>query len=150
MSAKVGEVQVTAVDATHDGGRPFARFSAEAIGYVLTGPERSVYFAGDTDIFDGMADLAGMVDVALLPIAGWGPTIGSGHLGPESAALAAAMLSPRIAVPIHWGTFYPLGLARLRPGPLLRPPGQFVEAMARHAPQVEVRVLSPGEGLPLA
>ena len=63
----------------------------------------------------------GGLDLALLPIWGWGTSIGAGHLDPERAARAAALLSPRMVVPIHWGTLYPLGLARLRPGPCARP-----------------------------
>jgi len=82
--------------------------------------------------------------LALLPIWGWGPSIGPGHLHPERAARAAALLSPRIVVPIHWGTLYPLGLARLRPDPLRSPPRQFEAWMRDLAPQVEARVLTPG------
>jgi hypothetical protein len=47
-------------------------------------------------------------------------------------------------VPIHWGTFYPVGLRRLRPEPLVRPPLEFVRLAQELAPQVEVRVLQPG------
>ena len=62
-----------------------------------------------------MAALDDELDLALLPVWGWGPNLGPGHLDPERAARAAAMLSPRVAVPIHWGTFFPLGLAPLLP-----------------------------------
>ncbi|HEY5815141.1 MAG TPA: MBL fold metallo-hydrolase, partial [Solirubrobacterales bacterium] len=106
--------------------------------------------AGDTDLFEGMADLGPGLDLALLPIWGWGPTLGAGHLDPERAARAAALLAPRIAVPIHWGTLYPLGLARLRPDPLRMPPREFAARMRDLAPQVEARVLAPGESTSLA
>jgi L-ascorbate metabolism protein UlaG (beta-lactamase superfamily) len=142
-STRIGEVAVTATEAWHPGGGRFERGS-EAIGFLL-GSSRRVYFAGDTDLFDGMDGLGGDLDLALLPIWGWGPTIGPGHLDPERAARAAALLSPRIAIPIHWGTLYPFGLARLRPGPLRSPPRQFVARMRELAPQVEARVLAPGE-----
>jgi L-ascorbate metabolism protein UlaG (beta-lactamase superfamily) len=144
-SAAVGEVTVRAVEAVHPGGSRFER-GGEAIGFLLEGSRR-VYFAGDTDLFDGMRELAPGLDLALLPIWGWGPNLGPGHLDPERAARAAALLSPRVAVPIHWGTLYPLGLDRLRPGPLRSPPDRFVAAMREQAPQVEARVLSPGEAL---
>ncbi len=147
-SSRVGEVIVTAVEARHPAGGRLERRS-EAVGFLLAG-RRRVYFAGDTDLFDGMAELAPGLDLALLPIWGWGTSIGPGHLDPERAARAAALLSPRIAVPIHWGTLYPLGLARLRPGPLRAPPREFAEWMRALAPQVEARVLSPGEATSLS
>ncbi len=147
-STRVGEVAVTAVEADHEGARRGAA-DAEAIGFLLEA-ERRVYFAGDTDLFDGMAGLAGDLDLALLPIWGWGPSLGPGHLDPERAARAAALLSPRVAVPIHWGTLYPAGLARLRPDPLRQPPRRFAAAVRELAPQVEIRVLAPGEATSLA
>jgi L-ascorbate metabolism protein UlaG (beta-lactamase superfamily) len=165
-SSRVGPLTVTAVEANHpNGGRLLERRSA-AVGFVVEGPgrvegseqaeretsppRRRVYFAGDTDLFEGMRDLAGNLDVALLPVWGWGTSIGAGHLDPERAARAAALLAPRIAIPIHWGTLYPLGLARLRPGPLRAPPREFAATARELAPQVEVRVLSPGESTSLA
>lgn len=147
--AAVGELTVTAVDARHDGGRRrFAR-ETEAIGFLVAG-RRQVYFAGDTDYFPGMEGLSPGLDLALLPIWGWGPSLGAGHLDPEGAARAAAALSPRLAVPIHWGTLYPFGLRRLRGAPLRKPAEEFADSLRRLAPQVEARVLSPGESTPLA
>ena len=67
----------------------------------------SVFFAGDTDLFDEMSGLVPKLDLALLPIWGWGPTIGPGHLDPGRAAEALTLLAPRLAVPIHWGTLRP-------------------------------------------
>jgi L-ascorbate metabolism protein UlaG (beta-lactamase superfamily) len=144
-SAGVGDVRVTATEANHPaGGRRFERAS-RAVGFELTG-QRRIYFAGDTDLFDGMEGIGeDGIDLALLPIWGWGTSIGAGHLDPKRAARAAALLSPRAVVPIHWGTLYPLGLARLRPGPLHAPPREFVAQMRALAPQVEARVLAPGE-----
>jgi L-ascorbate metabolism protein UlaG (beta-lactamase superfamily) len=148
-SSQAGELTVTAVEAHHDtGGRRFAK-EAEAIGFLIRG-RRSVYFAGDTDYFPAMEDLSPGLDLALLPIWGWGPTIGAGHLDPEGAARAAAALSPRLAVPIHWGTLYPFGLRRLRGRPLRSPGEEFAAHMHELAPQVGTRVLSPGESTSLA
>jgi L-ascorbate metabolism protein UlaG (beta-lactamase superfamily) len=147
-SARIGKVTVTATEAWHPGGGRFER-NSEAVGFLLGGSRR-VYFAGDTDLFDGMDGLGDDLDLALLPIWGWGPTLGPGHLDPARAARAAALLSPRVAIPIHWGTLYPLGLARLRPGPLRSPPREFVVRMRELAPQVEARVLPPGEATSLS
>lgn len=148
-SSTVDALTVTAVEAHHDGGGRKHAAKARSLGFLIGG-HRSVYFAGDTDLFQGMADLAPDLDLALLPIWGWGPTLGRGHLDPKRAAEAAALLSPRLAVPIHWGTLYPLGLARLRPDPLRLPGERFATFVGDLAPQVATRVLSPGESTSLA
>ncbi|HEY5709440.1 MAG TPA: MBL fold metallo-hydrolase [Solirubrobacterales bacterium] len=149
-SGSVGGVRVTATEANHPaGGRRFERAS-RAVGFDLSG-RRRIYFAGDTDLFDGMEGIGDEgIDLALLPIWGWGTSIGAGHLDPERAARAAALLSPRAVVPIHWGTLYPFGLARLRPDPLHSPPREFANWMRALAPQVEARVLAPGEATSLS
>jgi L-ascorbate metabolism protein UlaG (beta-lactamase superfamily) len=136
---------ITAVKATHDGRRyPFPRSVApHAVGFVIRG-SRSVYFAGDTDLFPEMAELAGQVDAALLPVGGWGPGLGPGHLDPERAAEAARIIGPRIAIPIHWGTLALPRLLRWRTPHEAAGP-RFAELAARLAPAVEVRVLTPGE-----
>jgi L-ascorbate metabolism protein UlaG (beta-lactamase superfamily) len=148
-SSRIGQLTVTAVEARHDAGRRRLAREVQAIGFLARG-HRSVYFAGDTDLFEGMRTLAPDLDLALLPIWGWGPTLGPGHLDPRRAAEAAALLSPRLAVPIHWGTLYPFGLARLRPGRLRLPGQEFASYMRELAPHVRTRVLSPGESTSLA
>jgi L-ascorbate metabolism protein UlaG (beta-lactamase superfamily) len=140
----MGDVEIRAVRAEHDRSRgPFGA-SADPVGYVVSG-STSIYFAGDTDLFDEMADL-GPVDVALIPIWGWGPGLGGGHLDPGRAAVAVARIGPRVVVPIHWGTYFPihLGLAG-RPGFVDLPPVEFAAALKEHAPGVELRVLRVGE-----
>ena len=148
-SHRVGPVLVTATTADHDIGR--RGVSAEPVGYLVEGSRR-VYFAGDTDLFDGMAALGESgLDLALLPVWGWGPTLGAGrHMDPERAARAAALLAPRLAVPIHWGTFYPAGLARHRPRPLSAPPREFAARARALAPAVEVRIAPPGSAVAFA
>ena len=141
-------VRIEAIRADHDGRRrPFGP-SAESLGYRITGSS-CVYFAGDTDLFAEMADLAGTVDVALLPVWGWGPRLGSGHLDPGRAAEAVLRIRPRLAIPIHWGTLYPFVLARFWPHPLGDPPREFAREAARIAPATEVRILTPGEAIEL-
>jgi L-ascorbate metabolism protein UlaG (beta-lactamase superfamily) len=140
----IGDVELTGVRAVHDGYRNLHR-GAEiaALGYLVRRDGRTVYFAGDTDLFPEMADLE-EVDLGLLPIWGWGLSVGTGHLDPERATRALEMIRPRIAVPIHWGTFYPAGLRLLRPQPLTEPPREFARLAAAAVPEVEVRVLRPG------
>jgi L-ascorbate metabolism protein UlaG (beta-lactamase superfamily) len=143
----VGPVEVTAVEAVHDGRRrPFGGGpEADTLGFVVGA---RVYFAGDTDLFEGMAELSGL-DLALIPVWGWGPSLGAGHLDPPAAARATAVLQPRLAIPIHWGTFYPRGLARYRAHRLTQPPHEFAAEVARLAPDVAVSVLAPGEAVSL-
>jgi L-ascorbate metabolism protein UlaG (beta-lactamase superfamily) len=145
----IGEIELTGVPAEHDGRRDGrGRREIEPLGYVIRAGARAVYFAGDTDLFPGMSDL-GPVDLALLPVWGWGPSVGPGHLNPESAARGLEMIRPRLAVPIHWGTFYPAGLHRLRPEPLVEPPLEFARLARELAPRVEVRVVQPGSSTSL-
>jgi L-ascorbate metabolism protein UlaG (beta-lactamase superfamily) len=141
---RVGPVRVTATPASHDGRRWPLGPRAAPIGLVVRGAAGSGYFAGDTDLFPAMADLAGSIDVALLPVAGWGPALGPGHLDAERASQAAAIIAPRVAVPIHWGTLAPRSPLRRHPDPG-RPPEEFAELVAQRAPGVEARVLAPGE-----
>jgi L-ascorbate metabolism protein UlaG (beta-lactamase superfamily) len=145
-SIEFGRVRVEAVPAVHEGRRWPRGPNADTIGYLVTGPERA-YFAGDTGLFDGMRELAVELDLALVPIWGWGPKLGEGHLDPSRAAEALSLLRPRYAVPIHWGTVYPIGLRRIKPKPLTEPAIIFAREARRLAPEVEVRVLAPGETL---
>jgi L-ascorbate metabolism protein UlaG (beta-lactamase superfamily) len=140
-------VVIKATRAEHEGGR-LPRPSGPAVGYAVLGSRR-IFFAGDTDLFDEMDGLVPDLDVALIPIWGWGATLGRGkHLDPERAAEAARRLRPKLAVPIHWGTYRPLHRSALAPF-LLEPAETFARAAATVAPDVEVRVLRPGERLDL-
>jgi L-ascorbate metabolism protein UlaG (beta-lactamase superfamily) len=145
-TAEVTGVEVKATPAHHEGRRGPLGPTAEAIGFDIRGTRR-IYFAGDTDLFQAMEELAGQLELALLPVWGWGPSLGHGHLDPDRAARAAALLRPRIAVPIHWGTYFPIGLARWRGKRLRDPPLEFARRVAELAPAVEVRVLGPGTSL---
>ena len=144
----IDRVHFEVVEAAHSGRRePFGP-DGPATGCVVAG-SRTVYFPGDTDLFPAIGALAGRLDVALLPVWGWGPTIGDGHLDPVRAAAAAAILRPGLAIPIHWGTFYPAGMRRVAPGPFDLPGQAFADAAASLAPAVPVRILAPGEALDL-
>ena len=140
----IGGVRVRTVPAAHDGRRmPFGP-AAPAVGYVLDGNER-VYFAGDTDLFPGMADLGGDLDLAILPIGGWGPTLRSGHLNPTTAASALRLLRPRTAVAVHWGTLWPVGMGRVRRHRFEGSGDRFIEEAQVTAPEVTIPVLAPGD-----
>jgi L-ascorbate metabolism protein UlaG (beta-lactamase superfamily) len=76
-----------------------------ATGFVLSIAEGPVlYHAGDTNVFGDMKLIAELYhpEVAMLPI--------GGHytMGPKEAALATRLISPKMVLPIHFGTFPPL------------------------------------------
>ena len=78
---------------------------------------------------------------------GLGPArSGSGHLDPGRAADAVARLRPRVAIPMHWGSFgvygHVQGDARRR-----APARRFAAEVRRRGLDTEVRVLAPGTGL---
>jgi len=139
----LGAVEVRVTHAEHASSRRMGMGRTQPVGYVIAG-SRTVYFAGDTDLFPAMGNL-GKIDVALLPVAGWGPRLPAGHLDPARAVQALELIEPRIAVPIHWGTYAPW-----------RPPRgadtnakTFAEIAATVTPAVDVRVLRPGQSCPL-
>jgi L-ascorbate metabolism protein UlaG (beta-lactamase superfamily) len=142
-----GPVVVRTTHAEHDGGRPpFGE--GPAFGYAILGTRR-IFFAGDTDLFDGMDGLVPELDVALVPIWGWGAKLGRGkHLDPERAAEAVRRLRPKIAIPIHWGTYRPF-FRSSRVSFLTQPAEAFARAVAAAAPDVDIRILQPGESLEL-
>ncbi|MCC6167862.1 MAG: MBL fold metallo-hydrolase, partial [Caldilineaceae bacterium] len=146
----VGPVCIHATYADHDAARHrFGWRVDQSLGYRIQG-SHTVYFSGDTDLFAGMADLGGGLDVALLPVWGWGPTLGAGHMDPRRAAEALALLQPRLAVPIHWGALRPTGFGLLNPSFLAEPPHVFAAYAAQMAPRVEVQIVPPGGALALA
>ncbi len=148
-STQVGPVTLGATYADHSGYRPPFGPRAEALGFLLSGTRR-VYFAGDTDVFAAMADLAPGLDLALLPVWGWGPRLGPGHMNPARAAEALTLLRPRRAVPIHWGTLWAHGLGPIMRHRLFMPPRTFKEIASELAPDVDVHLIEPnGESIPI-
>jgi L-ascorbate metabolism protein UlaG (beta-lactamase superfamily) len=149
---EVGPVRIRATHAEHDGSRLPAGPRAVAVGYLIEG-SRTMYFAGDTDLFEEMGQLRALsdtpIEAALLPVGGWGPTLRGGHMTPERAAEALRLVQPRMAVPIHWGTYWPRGFGRVRPIRFYQPGMAFEDAAREAAPGVLVVVLSPGESLAL-
>jgi L-ascorbate metabolism protein UlaG (beta-lactamase superfamily) len=148
-SVRVGAATVTATHAVHEGRRFKLGPMVEAAGYLIEAGGLSVYFAGDTDLYEGMDEMAGRVDVALLPIAGWGPKLGPGHLNPRSAAEAAARIKPRVVIPIHWGTLIRRDMVPRAERFLRAPAERFAAQLRLLAPAVAVAVLEPGESFDL-
>ena len=140
-------VRVQVLAATHDGRRhPLAREHPPALGFRFENDAGSCWYPGDTELRADLADVE-PVDLALVPVGGWGPTLAEGHLDPEQAAEAVGRVGARWAVPVHWGTFWPAGLlyvARANHHRLFDTPGpRFAAALAGSA--TEAAVLAPGE-----
>ena len=141
-TVSIGEVEVTAVPAEHGGRRGRWGCETEPLGFVIRNDERSVYFAGDTDLFEEMSE-PGPVDVALLPVWGWGPSLGEAIRSGDGGSSPDAD-PPASGRPDPLGDSYPVGLGRFRPDPLAEPPHEFARLARELAPEVEVRVLQPG------
>jgi L-ascorbate metabolism protein UlaG (beta-lactamase superfamily) len=156
-----GPLTITGVRAEHSGHRWGPRLThgpaTESLGYLIEGGGGSVYASGDTGLFDGMSVLAKRsLDVALLPVWGWGPNLGPGHLDPVSAADAVALIRPRTVVPVHWGTFAVGGITsvvsplrgRMR-RLLVDPPHSFAAEVAARGLAAHVAVTRPGDAVVL-
>lgn len=138
----LGPVTLETVRAVHPRRRgPHSRVAADPVGYVLRSADVAVYVAGDTDLFHEMGTWA-PIDVALLPIWGWGSTLGDGHLDPRTAARAVELIDPDVVVPVHWGTYSPIGLRR--PAWLERPAGRFRAELDALGGAETLRLLAPG------
>jgi L-ascorbate metabolism protein UlaG (beta-lactamase superfamily) len=146
--ARLGGVRIEVTPARHDGNR--IRHRAEAVGYLVRG-SRTVYFAGDTDEFPEMATMVGAdaLDLAILPVSGWGLTLGEGHMDAQAAARAVAVLRPRVAIPVHWGTLRIPVAWRLRRQHLLGVAVRFAALVAQLAPSTTVVVAVPGQPVTL-
>lgn len=145
---QIGGVAVRAVPADHVRSRRPMGPEADCLGFVLEGGVK-IYYPGDTRLFPEMAKVGDGLDLALMPVWGWGPDRGKMHMSPKQAADALTLLRPRMAIPIHWGTFVPIGMAWLRPGFQYFPPLIFATHAKKVAPQVEVKILLPGESVQL-
>ncbi len=132
-TVSVGPVTATMTHAIHscgilDDGKII--YGGEAAGYIVRLPDRrSVYCAGDTNVFTDMQLIERLYhpELAFLPI---------GDLytmSPREAALAARMLSCRKIVPLHFGTF-----------PALTGRPEVLAELLRDQPSTEVMTLEPG------
>ena len=145
---QVADVEITALPADHGQALSIPRPMDTCLSYVMRN-RLTVYFAGDTDLFEQMYEVGRDfdLDLALLPVWGYSHRLGAGHLTPLSAAQALKRLEPRVAVPIHWGSFRFMGPHSVWKWAdyLNTPPHAFAHHAAHLAPQTEIRVLQPGE-----
>jgi L-ascorbate metabolism protein UlaG (beta-lactamase superfamily) len=133
---KVGEIEVTMVNALHSCGIKDGDqivYGGEACGYIIRLPGGlTIYHAGDTAVFGDMKIIADLYapDLAMLPV--------GDHftMGPREAALAIRMLNVRHVIPMHFGTF-----------PLLTGNPEQLRQLTRDINGLEIHALKPGESL---
>jgi L-ascorbate metabolism protein UlaG (beta-lactamase superfamily) len=142
-----GSVQVRLTRAIHQ-HRPMPHRPNAANGHLVRGSELSAWLVGDTNLYPEMADIPDLLgrrlDLIVVPIAGWGPRLSPGHLGPSEAVTACLRSGARWALPVHWGTLHPPMPRLLGAGWMDRPYHQFVKALRREAPECRLVELRPG------
>jgi len=133
-SQQAGPVKVTMTHAVHSCGIKeddgSIVYGGEACGYVLRLADgRTVYFAGDTNVFSDMALIERLYrpELAFLPI---GDLF---TMSPKEAALACSLLQPKKVIPMHFGTFPALSGTPKELAELAKPTG------------VEIWPLEPGK-----
>jgi L-ascorbate metabolism protein UlaG (beta-lactamase superfamily) len=121
--------RVKLVVAIHGGmieGDEGGRYTTFPCGYVVTVGGKSVYHTGDTALTMDMQLLEGRADVMLVPIGD------NFTMGIEDAVRAVSFVKPKVAIPMHWGTF-----------PVIETdPQAFKKAVGK---QADVVVLQPGQ-----
>ena len=133
-TATIRNTKITMVPAFHSSsiGAPGLEFSAAmAVGMVVDSG-KVVYHAGDTCVFGDMRLIGELYkpDVALLPIGGFFT------MDPRQAAMATGLINPKIAIPMHYGTWPPIE----------QDPKEF-EKLAKKSSKAKIVILKPGEHL---
>lgn len=109
-SLRIGELEVMAVPAAHNGGRLHPWKSKRiAVGYVIRDGREALYAAGDTSAANDFESLRDRYHPrwAILPIGAFAPRfpLKIHHLSPEEAVWAAKQLGVDLVVPCHFGTY---------------------------------------------
>ena len=142
------EVEVALVPAVHH-SRKMPHRPNEANGHLVRSRSETVWVAGDTALYAGIADLpelaGGPIDLAVVPIGGWAARLSAGHMGPREAAEACAITGARAAVAVHWGTLYAPWLPDVPRGWMDRPGPEFADALAELAPGCALLEPAPGQ-----
>ena len=139
-STTVGDLTVTAAPGKH---------GVHEVTFVIESQGRTVFFGGDTlrlPELDTIPDRFGPVDLALLPTNGLcirPMNLQQVVMDAEDAAGLTAALRPRLAIPQHYA-FHSGWLGDRMITKADQDPRHFADAVARLAPDVEVRLVTPG------
>ncbi|RLE94768.1 MAG: metal-dependent hydrolase [Thermoprotei archaeon] len=123
--AEVEGIKIILVPAYHSAER------GREVGYIVRGKEASVYHAGDTGLFYDIKLYAELypIDIALVPIGGLFT------MDPYQAAKFISLFKPKVAIPMHYGTFPPID----------KNPEDFAKAVKELGVETKVVILKPGE-----
>src|SRR5262245_3552675 len=144
-STTLGGLRLHCVPAQHFSSRSLTDRNRRLwAGWVVEGPSRRFYFAGDTGYFPGFAEIGrrlGPIDLAAIPIGAYLPRamMGRVHMNPEEAVQAARDVGTARAVGMHWGTF------DLADEPIDEPPRRFLDEAARQGWGDRAFVMKVGE-----
>jgi len=111
QQTEIAGVRIHCVPSQHFSGRSLIDSNKRLwAGWVVEGPTRRFYHAGDTGYFDGFAAIGkrfGSIDLAAIPIGAYAPAevMRPVHVNPEEAIQAALDLRAERVVGMHWGTF---------------------------------------------
>jgi L-ascorbate metabolism protein UlaG (beta-lactamase superfamily) len=145
-------VRVALCAAVHS-ARPMPHRPNAANGHLVLAPSSRIWVAGDTELFDGLSEIpeqaGGPIDLAVVPVSGWGPRLSGGHMGPEQAAEACLRVGAACAVPVHWGSLHAPGGRAFPRGWMDRPGPEFASALAAVAPRCRPMILDIGVPTPL-
>jgi len=130
-----GEVNLQFIPAVHGGSMDTPSgpmYAGQPGGFLISvkdGPR--IYHTGDTDLFSDMAFLRDRVDIMLVCIGD------KFTMGPVQAARSVEMVRPKMAVPMHFGTF----------PALTGTPEQFKAALRNFGLEYLMRQMKVGETL---
>jgi L-ascorbate metabolism protein UlaG (beta-lactamase superfamily) len=131
-TVEIDGMKVTLTHAQHSSSADDGSYTGEPCGLVVELENgRTLYFAGDTNVFGDMALIARIYepDLVVLPI-------GDHYtMGPREAAVALELLGAKRCVPCHYGTF---GLLTGTP-----------DELRRLVPDVQIEAPEPGGSVEL-
>jgi N-acyl-phosphatidylethanolamine-hydrolysing phospholipase D len=110
-SVVIGALRVTCVPAQHFSGRTLTDRNRRLwAGWVVAGPTRRFYFAGDTAYFPGFGEIGrrlGPPHLAAVPIGAYSPReiMSPVHTTPEEGLQAALDVRAERVLGMHFGTF---------------------------------------------
>ena len=96
QNISIGEIKIEAVPA-YNSNKSFHPKENSWIGVIITADGKRIYHAGDTDFISEMERIDN-IDMALLPVSG------TYVMTAEEAAMAANIIMPKVAVPMHYGS----------------------------------------------